>query len=105
MCLRDEYSSSCVQIAFLISQMNVNRSFFDVQNFILPEVLVRWEFVSRSHVLGSHNKALRTIVFWADFQDKVPGGRLSPNPPLTIIFLQEEGFCSSLGCGYGSGLR
>src|SRR5580692_5107559 len=101
---RNKHRSSCVQIAFLVSQMNVNGSFFDIHNFILPEVLVRWKFVSGSHVLGSHNKVLRTIVFWADFQNEVPGRRLSPKAPLTLIFLKEEGFCSSLGSVCGSGL-
>jgi hypothetical protein len=79
-----------VQIAFLVSQMNVNGSFFDIQNFILSEVLVRWKFISGSHVLGSHNKVLRTIVFGADLQNEVPRRRLPPNPPLTLIFLKQK---------------
>jgi hypothetical protein len=76
-----------VQIAFLVSEMNVNGSFFDIHNFILPEVLVRWKFVPWNNVLGSHNKVLRTIVLWADLQHEVPRRRLSPYPPLTLIFL------------------
>jgi hypothetical protein len=70
--------------------MNVNNSFCKIENFILPEVLVRWKFVPWSDVLGTHNKMLRTIVFSADLQDEVPGRRLSPNPPLTLIFLEKE---------------
>ena len=84
--------------------MNVNSSFFDIHKFLLPEVLVRWKFVSGSHVLRSHDKLLRTIVLEADLQDEVARGRLSPNPPLTLIFLQQEGFWSSLGRGCGTGL-
>ena len=79
-----------MQIAFLISHMSVNCSFYDVENLILLKVPVCWKFVSRSHVLGSHNKVLRTIVFWADLQYEVARRRLSPNPPLTLIFLQQE---------------
>jgi hypothetical protein len=56
-----------VQIAFLVPQMNVNGSSYNIENFILPEVLVRWEFVPWSDVLGTHNKMLRTIVLGADF--------------------------------------
>src|SRR5579862_9298924 len=77
--------------------MNVNRSFFDVQKFILPEVLVRGDFVSGSHVLDSHNKVLRTVVLGAYFQKKASGRRLSPNAPLALIFLKEERFCGGLG--------
>src|SRR5580704_18954505 len=98
----DDYSSSCVLIAFLFSQMNVNGSFFDKHKFILLEVLVRWKFVSGSHVLRSHDKLLRTIVFGADLQDEVAWGRLPPNPPLTLIFLQQERFCRGLECGCGT---
>jgi len=78
-----------VQIAFLIPHMSVNRSSYDIENFILFKVPVCWKFVSRSHVLGSHNEVLRTIVFRADLQYEVAGRRLSPNPPLTLIFLQQ----------------
>ena len=85
-----------MQIAFLIPQVNVNGSFFNPQKFILREVLVPWKLVSGNHVFGSHDKALRTIVFWADFQHEVPMVRLSPYPPLTLISLQQEGLWSSL---------
>jgi len=61
--------------------MNVNGSFFDIDDFILPEVFVRWEFVPWSNVLGSHNKVLRTIVYWADLEYEVPWRTLSPYPP------------------------
>jgi hypothetical protein len=93
-----------VQIAFLVSQMNMNGSFFDIQNFILPEMLVRWKFVSGSDVLSSHNEVLRTVVFRADLQHEIPRRRFSPYPPLTLFFLQQEWFWSSLGgrgCGTG----
>jgi hypothetical protein len=93
-----------VQIAFLVSQMNVNGSFFDIQNFILPEVLVRWKFVSGSHVFGAQNEVLRAVVLRADLQHKFSRRRLSPYPLLTLIFLQQEGFWSSLGRGCGTGL-
>jgi hypothetical protein len=92
-----------VQIAFLIPQVNVNGSSYDIENFILPEVLVRWKFVPWSDVLGTHNKVLRTTVFWADLQDEVPGRRLSPNPPLTLICLQQEWLWSGLGRACGTG--
>ena len=92
----DEDGSSRVQITLLISQMNVNGSFFDVDKLILAEVFVRWKFVSGSHVLGSHDKVLRTIVLRADFQDEVARRRLPPNAPLTLILLEEERFCDDL---------
>src|ERR1700722_15837512 len=82
--------------------MNVNRSFFDIHKFILPEGLVRWKFVSGSHVLRSHDKLLRTIVLGADLQDEVARGRLSPTLPLTLIFVQQGGGCSGLGGGGGT---
>ncbi len=85
--------------------MNVNGSLYDVQNFILPEVPVRWKFVAWSQVLGSHNKVLRAIVFRADLQNEIPGRRLAPNPPLTFIFLEQQWFWSDLGRGWGTGLR
>src|SRR5580704_5007575 len=85
--------------------MNVNGSFFDIHKFILLEVLVRWKFVSGSHVLRSHDKLLRTIVFGADLQDEVAWGRLPPNPPLTLIFLQQERFCWEVLLGPGMWLR
>jgi hypothetical protein len=94
-----------MQIAFLAPKMNVNGSSFDIQNFILPEVLVHWKFVPWSHLLGSHNKVLRTIVFWADLQHESARGRFSPYPLLTLILLQEQRLWSSLGGGCGTGLR
>ena len=45
---RNEHRSSNVQIAFLVSQMNVNDSFFDIQNSILPEVFVRGKAVPQT---------------------------------------------------------
>ena len=50
-----------VQIALLVSEMNVNGSFFNIENFIRPEVFVRWEFVPWCNVLSRHDKVLRTI--------------------------------------------
>jgi hypothetical protein len=47
---------------------------------------------------------LRTIVFRADLKYEVAGRRLSPNPPLTLIFLQQERFRGDLRCGCGTGL-
>ena len=82
----------------------MNGSFFNPKKFILREVLMSRKFVSGNHVFGPHDKALRTVVFWADFQHEVPMVRLSPYPPLTLISLQQEGFWTSLGRGYGTGL-
>jgi hypothetical protein len=84
--------------------MSVNRSFQDIQNFILAEVLVHGKFVSGMHVLGAHDKVLGTVVFWTDLQDEVAGRRLTPNPALTLIFFEEERFCSGLGRGWGAGM-
>jgi hypothetical protein len=84
--------------------MNVNGSLFDIQNFILAEVFVHGKFVSGNDVLGSHDKVLRTVVFWADLQHEVPRRRLSPNPSLTLIFLEQEWFWSNLRRGSGTGL-
>jgi hypothetical protein len=94
-----------MQIAFPIPQANVNASFFDPQNFILPEVLVPWKFVSGSHVFGSEDKVLRTIVFRADLQHEVPMVRLSPGSPLTLVLFQKERLGRRLGRASGAGLR
>jgi len=82
--------------------MSVNCSFYDIENFILLKVPVGWKFVSRSHVLGSHHKVLRTVVLGADLQYEVPRRGLSPNPSLTLIFLQQERFRTGLGTGRGT---
>jgi hypothetical protein len=42
--------------------------------------------------------------FLADLQHKVPRRGFSPYPPLALIFLQHEGFWTSLGRGCGTGL-
>ena len=84
----NENDSSRVQIALLVSQMNVSDSFFDQQNFILPEVFVHWYFVSSSHVFGAQYEVARAVVFRADLQHKFSRRRLSPYPPLALIFLQ-----------------
>jgi hypothetical protein len=99
----NEDHSSRVQIAFLISQVNVNASFFDPQDFILFEVLVPGKFVSRSHVLCAEDEALRTIVFRADLQHEVPMVRFSPQASLTLVSLEQQGLCGSPGCGCGIG--
>ena len=99
-----ENSSSCVYVAFLVSHMSVNGPFHDIQNLILPEVLVHGEFVSGMHVLSAHDKMLRTVVSWADLQDEIAGRRLTPNPALTLIFFEEERFCNGLERGCGTGL-
>src|SRR5215471_9184009 len=101
---RNECDSSRVQIAFLVSHMNMSGSFFDQQNFILPQVFVQWYFVFGNHVFGAENQVLRAVVLRAHLQDKFSGRRLSPYPPLTFIFLQQKGFGSSLGIGCGTGL-
>lgn len=88
-----------MQIAFLISQVNMNGPFFDVNEFILPKVFVEWKFVSGMHVFRDHNKMLGTIILGADLQHEVAGRGLSPNPPLALIFLQEKRFGSSLRRG------
>ena len=62
--------------------------YYDIENFILLKVPVCWKFVSRSHVLGSHDEMLRAVVFGADLQYEVSRWGLSPNAPLTLIFLQ-----------------
>jgi hypothetical protein len=67
-----------VQIAFLIAQVDVDGSFFDQQDFILPEVPMPWKFVSGRDVFGSQDKVPGTIVFWAYLQHEVPMVRLSP---------------------------
>jgi hypothetical protein len=84
-----------VQIAFLVSKVNVNDSFFDIYNFILPEVLVCWKFVSGSHVLGSHNEVLRTVVSWADLQHEVSRRRFSSNASLTLSFSSRSGLATA----------
>src|SRR5215472_9418287 len=84
--------------------MNMSGSFFDQQNFVLPQVFVQWYFVFGNHVFGAENQVLRAVVLRADLQDKFSGRRLSPYPPLTFIFLQQKGLCSSLGSGSGTGL-
>ena len=93
-----------MQIVFLVSYMSVYGSFYDVQNFILREVLVSWNFVPWSHVLCHHNKVPGAVVFWTDLQDEVPRRGLSPNPSLTLILLQQEWVWSSLRSGRGTGL-
>ena len=63
-----------MQITFLVSQVNVHSSLDEVQDFVLPKVLVCWEFVSRGHVFRYHNKVLRTLFFGLTFNMKSPGG-------------------------------
>src|SRR5215471_11627770 len=62
---RNECDSSRVQIAFLVSHMNMSGSFFDQQNFILPQVFVQWYFVFGNHVFGAENQVLRAVVLRA----------------------------------------
>jgi len=84
--------------------VNVNGSFFNPKKFILREVLMSRKFVSGNHVFGPHDKALRTVVFWADFQHEVPMVRLSPYPRSPSFFSSRRGFgaawdvVTELGC-------
>src|SRR5580658_1496850 len=67
---RNKHHPSRMQIAFLVPQMNVNGSFLDQQNFILPLVLVRRYRVSWNHLSGKQHEMLRPIVFRADLEDE-----------------------------------
>ena len=78
-----------MHITFLVSHVSVNGPCHDIQNLILPEVVVHRKFVSRKHVLSAHDKVLRTIVFLADLQYELSRRRLTTNPALTLIFFEE----------------
>jgi len=57
-----------MQVAFLIAELDMDRSRLDEHDFVLPEVLVPWYLVSKNKVFRSQHLMLRTIVFRADFQ-------------------------------------
>lgn len=101
----NEHGSSRVKIAFLVSQMNVHGSSYDIQNFILSKVFVCRKFVPWIDILGSHNKVLRAVVLGADLQDEVTRRRLTPNPALALVLLEQERSWRSDGRGCGTGMH
>src|SRR5580700_330759 len=94
-----------MQIAFLVSETSVNGSFLDQQNFILPQVFVRWNSISWSQLSGEHHEMLRTVVFRTDLDDEPSrvrfAGLRAKQPLLAFIFLQQQNFGGSArrGCG------
>lgn len=99
--LRNEHQSSRMQIALLISNMNVDGSFLDKHDLILLKMLVRWDGVARSHAFsGNDHHMLRTVGFGRDFEDEsanVALARLRPSETrFAFVFFQQQRLCSSL---------
>jgi hypothetical protein len=79
-----------MQITFLIAQPNMQSSRQDEHNFILTNVFVRRNAVSREKILGSHHEVLRAIVLWTNFECESPKRGITPYSVLTLVLLQQE---------------
>src|ERR1700729_245759 len=99
--LRNEYHSSRMQIAILISDMSVDGAFLDKHDLVLLKMLMGWYGCAGEHVFSANeHQMLGAIGFGSDLENESPGGKLSrlgpPETRLAFIFLQQHWGCAGL---------
>src|SRR5271155_228064 len=83
--LRNEYHSSRMQIALLISNMSVDRSFLDKHDLILLKMLMGRYSIAGAHVISANEyQMLGAIGFGSDLENESSDVRLTRfGPPET----------------------